>query len=445
MSYSLGIDVGTSKVACVVVERGSGRAVLVRSAEHGAAVCGRAGYFEQRSDAVMEKIVELVRGCDAGIRDGIASIGVAGQMHGVVEWRASGEASNLITWQDQRASIEGKLQKIQEIEGCGELRNGFGFTTLKMLSDEDKLKSYDYCGTIHDYFVWLLTGNLFIDQTNAASWGLYDIRKSEFDERAIEKLGIPSNILPKVVKCGSKAGVLSEKWAQKLGLRKGIPVMVAMGDNQASIIGSSDTMSEDECFITIGSSTQMSIIISKQKALSLEMKPSFEIRPFVNDKFIAVTAPMCGGQSWAFLKDTIKNWFREFGIDNISDDLIYKKIDQLAMNEIDSDDLPIISPHFLGERWNEKILSSFTGVNFYNFSLGKVAAAMALGIIRNLKSNFPEECFEMCKTIIANGNAVRKNQSLQKAIFKVFGFYPKLKEGIEEAAFGAAILSNSLI
>lgn len=445
MGFSLGVDIGTTKIACIVVNNENKEIQFVKSIDHNAGIKCVDGYFEQKGEILINKIVEIMDCCNKEIRDKVTSIGVSGQMHGVIEWDKNGTSSNLITWQDQRASIKGKLFEIQKIKGCEELKNGFAFTTLKILNDENKLKNYDYCGTIHDYFVWMLTGKLYIDQTNAASWGLYDIKNSKFNEDAIKRLGIPLNILPKIVKCGSKAGELSEEWSRKLSLREGIPVMVAIGDNQASIVGTSESLSEDECFITIGTSTQMSIIISKHKALSLKLKPSFEIRPFVNDKFIAVTALMCGGQSWAFLKDTIKNWFNEFEINSITDDLIYQKIDQLAMNEIDSNDLPIIDPHFLGERWDESTLSTFSNINLYNFSLGKVAAAMALGIIRNLKSNFPEECFEMCKTIFANGNAVRKNQSLQKAIFKVFGLFPKIKDGIEEAAYGAAILSNNLV
>ncbi|KAH0793863.1 sedoheptulokinase isoform X3 [Histomonas meleagridis] len=370
-------------------------------------------------------------------------------MHGVVEWNSSNLVSNLVTWQDQRGTSTGKLSQIQKLKGCNNLKDGFGFTTLSILASENKLSEFEFCGTIHDYLVWILVGmpsKSFIDTTDAASWGLFNIETNRWNSESVHLLEIPESILPTIYNCGSKAGLLSQDMASKTGIPSGIPVMVAIGDNQASIIGTSTKPSADECFINIGTSTQLSVVASREKALSLSPSPTFEIRPFIDDTFLIVTAPLCGGRAWAFLKDVVKEWMHSLGMPEISDDIIlYSKIDSLALNEIDSNDLPKIEPHFLGERWDETLRASFTNINLNNFTLGKVGAAMALGIVSNLKSNISEECFKDCKSIFVNGNAARKNKAMHRAIEKTFGISPSFKEGVEEAALGAAILAARLV
>lgn len=52
-------------------------------------------------------------------------------MHGILLWNKSTKKhSNLITWQDERASVQKILEKFQSIENCSSLRDGFGLTSL---------------------------------------------------------------------------------------------------------------------------------------------------------------------------------------------------------------------------------------------------------------------------------------------------------------------------
>ena len=74
-----------------------------------------------------------------------------------------------------------------------------------------------------------------------------------------------------------------------------------------------------------------------------------------------------------------------------------------------------------------------------------LAAALAFGIVRNLKRNFPVEELTNRKAVIGSGNAVRLLQCIQYAIKQEFALPLKLASGKEEAACGVAIQALSSI
>ena len=84
---------------------------------------------------------------------------------------------------------------------------------------------------------------------------------------------------------------------------------------------------------------------------------------------------------------------------------------------------------------------SCCGLTLANATPGKTGAALALGIVRNLKSGFCAEVLADRRSIIGSGNAVRLLKSVQFAIQREFGLPLRLTETREEAAVGAALLA----
>ena len=66
-------------------------------------------------------------------------------------------------------------------------------------------KEYTHASTIMDYFVYRFTGEHVIDETNAASWGLFDLKKRNWDRDALKRLNIREEILPKILESDSIA------------------------------------------------------------------------------------------------------------------------------------------------------------------------------------------------------------------------------------------------
>ena len=84
------------------------------------------------------------------------------------------------------------------------------------------------------------------------------------------------------------------------GEYKGIPVSVAIGDNQASFLGSVSNMNES-FLINVGTGSQISIV--SDYPITAE---GIECRPYVDGKYLIVGAALCGGRAYSLLKDFYK-------------------------------------------------------------------------------------------------------------------------------------------
>ncbi len=79
----------------------------------------------------------------------------------------------------------------------------------------------------------------FIDWATMSGWLIgYDARKREWSRRQMAELGIPMEILPRVVKPWHIVGFLCPEEAEKMGLRPGIPIAAGAGDTMQSTLAS---------------------------------------------------------------------------------------------------------------------------------------------------------------------------------------------------------------
>ena len=443
--FYLGIDIGTTSISTIIMNGQTQTIESLHSCHHISYIINENGVFEQDANLILSKTLSIIQNHPKELLNKICAIGITGQMHGVILW-SSEKHSNLITWEDKRASQTGKLHEINKISGCEGLRDGFGFTSLSILAQDGVLKDHDYkhCGTIMDYLCWYLCGKpdvSYIDSTNAASWGLYDIKTNTWDLSAINLLGIPQDILPSITVPGSILGHLCKEYADKLSIPENIKIITPIGDNQASVIGSCNSNHDDEIYVTFGTGCQLSMVLQKERALQIPISPTYELRPFLGNNVLIVTAPLCGGNAWALLKNFCKEILNNFGVTTMTDTEIFSKLDELALAEIESTDLPIIEPHFSGERWDVDSRGIIKSINMHNFTIGKIAAALILGMMKNLKDNIPKEFFLNKKLLVANGNAISLNKSFQRALELVFSMPFKISEQKEEATVGAAMLA----
>ncbi|MBE3068787.1 MAG: hypothetical protein IMZ66_00985, partial [Planctomycetes bacterium] len=198
----LGIDVGTSKVAAVIADA-SGALVAVASSPHGADLPAPAGRAEQDAAALVAAAWARVVDLPADLRRRVRAVGVTGQMHGVVVLDAAGAPlAPLVTWQDGRCLAPGETLLADLAARTGyTLRSGFGGATLAWLVGRGAWpEGAAAAATIHDLVVARLCGHArpVTDPTDAASWGLFDLRALTWDDRAAAAAGIPAGVLPEV-------------------------------------------------------------------------------------------------------------------------------------------------------------------------------------------------------------------------------------------------------
>ena len=430
MNLILGLDIGTTKTAAVLFDTNKLRCAACTGIVHHA----DEGSGRQSPARHLAALREAVSALPADLRRAVCGIGVSTQMHGVLCWNTvPGENSPLYTWQSQT----GDLEVLRKLPGCGRLRHGFGGASLGMLARTGDLKKWTRCGTIGDYAVCHLTGRneVVMDRTNAAGWGLMDFDAEGFDPAAVTALGIPFGILPQVVPPGSRAGSLCPEWSRLLGVPEGVEVNAALGDNQASVLAAVRDPARD-ISLTLGTGAQISVVVPNQTAKL--WKDRVELRPYFGENVLAVGAPLCGGAVWSALMNFWKSGFAAAG-QTPDDETLFRMLDAAAERELRSPDLPHFSPSFLGEREDPDARGELSRLTLENFSCGKVAAALALGLAENLRRMLPQELLAGKTRLAVSGNGFRRNTSLCLAAELVFGL-PLVKcEFSEEAACGAAM------
>ena len=472
----LGIDIGTSKVAAVIADDAGavpaagqggltpGRPAVV-SLPHVADLQAAPPRAEQDATALLDAAWAAVQDLPADLRRQVRAVGVTGQMHGMVLVDAHGAAySPLITWQDGRAAEAGFLDGLRSRTGY-QLSTGYGCATLAWLVRHGVMPPEAIgAATIHDLAVARLSGlaRPVTDPTDAASWGLFDLASLAWDGAAVAAAGIPPRLLPEVRPCGSRAGALRAEMAARLGLPAGIPVAVAIGDNQASLLATL-RQPEKELALTLGTGGQVSAVLAAGAAIDWCKAPGpYEYRPYPGGRYAVVAASLCGGAAWAWLADSIGRWMSDLGVVAPDRDELFAMLNVLGL---ESPDIVEVRPHFLGERHRPDLRGSIEGLTLGNFTLGAVAKGLARGILTNLRDMLPQEVLMgpalalpskaglrrggsatglRRERVVASGNALRHNPLLQRAAEEVFGLPLVLTDGREEAALGAARLASEL-
>ena len=358
-------------------------------------------------------------------------IGLTGQMHGIVYTGKGGEAvSPLYTWQDRRGTIpcfDGK--SICEVlrERCGvRAFTGYGFVThlFHVLSGSVPKGAESFC-TIGDWIGMVLTGRKkpLLHSSNAASLGLYDLEKDCFDGSVLREFGIPEEMIPEITPDYSC-----------IGTYRGIPVCTAIGDNQASFLGTV-RQAEDTVLVNMGTGGQISVFSRK-----IVSAPGIEARPLFRDAFLLVGSSLCGGRAYAVLKDFFKA-FAEASSLPCSDAEVYAVMARLLEERENTEAGLEVCTAFDGTRENPGLRGSVSNISVDNFTPGN--------LVYGVLSGMAEELWQLyCsigpgqesggKQLLASGNGLRKNIWLQRIMSERFGMPLSVSDRTEEAACGAA-------
>ncbi|MBQ0026781.1 MAG: hypothetical protein KBS79_05390, partial [Lachnospiraceae bacterium] len=285
---TIGIDIGTTTLSGVVFDSSLGNVVKAVNVS---------GPGFEPSENAWEKIQspEKILNIATGLLDDLlgkypdaSAIGLTGQMHGIVYTNDKGKAvSPLYTWQDQRGVVKGSgnLSVVEELAASGiPAFSGYGLIThiYNVKNNLVPVQARKIC-TIADYLGMALPGRCcpLIHRQMAASLGLYDASAFRFCEKALTDAGVDLSILPEVT------GDI-----EVLGTYRGIPVTVALGDNQAAFYGSVGAC-ENTALVNMGTGGQISILSN-----SYFTAPGIEARPFLGDSYLLSGSCLCGGRAY---------------------------------------------------------------------------------------------------------------------------------------------------
>lgn len=466
MSYYLGVDVGTTKIAVAVIDSVCGQVIAANEVLNGSEITSAADKARGRSEWDAERAAKSTFDCIAGALVGIATdqikgIGVTGQMHGMVLVDAAGQAvSPFIGWQDQRCQeiVPGTnatyIARMMQLAGLGGFARtgctpatGYLASTLFWLAvNGDPRVTRAPAGAqdrvvacfLPDFIVLRLTGEgPTTDPSNAGGSGVFNVATGQWNQRLIERLGLRPDLFPPIAKSGMIAGELTAAVAECLGLRPGIPVTVGCGDNQASFAGSVSDPG-NAVLVNVGTGAQVSAWVSNYVAVQ-----TVDTRPYLDGRYLLVGAPLCGGRSYALLRDFFGRTGMEFyGAQGEED--VYEHMTHLAKEVPPGADGLKCEPLFTGTRLDPDRRASFVGISQTNFTPGHFARAVLEGIAEQLRQHYADmlECgVKPRQILVSSGNGVRRNPLLADILCRAFDMPLCLTANIEEAAYGAALMA----
>ena len=252
-SYVLALDVGTSHLHGLLAD---GLGAPLASASSPLA------YFtpldcppmarEFQPGAVMDSLGRLARevlGHHGVSGREVGAVGITGQRQGMVFLDGSGREVYCSPNLDLRALFQGAA--LEEQMGR-ELYNATGHLPCMLLAParlawlrDHRPEDFRRTRTALTVPCWVahrLTGAYLAQEALEAECGVLDVATGRRDPGFLERLGVPSQMLPPV--CGEEGATapLAREVATQWGLREGIPVVVAGPDTQCGLLGMGLTM-----------------------------------------------------------------------------------------------------------------------------------------------------------------------------------------------------------
>ncbi len=406
---AIGLDIGTTSVCAVLIDSENGEIINKLEMQNDTWIPTENEWEKiQDPDKILKKATDIL---DMLYCDDVAAIGITGQMHGIVYLDRNGNAvSPLYTWQDGRGSLRyGSTTYAESIDSY----TGYGYVThtYNRINDIIPDKAAVFC-TIHDYVAMKICGleKPLIHSSDAASFGQYDVSENRFT--------VNDPFLPQIT---SKAAIL--------GRYKSAPVCAALGDNQASFIGSGG--GEGSVLVNVGTGSQ----VSAESGHAADCN-GIETRPYTDNKYLWVSCSLCGGKTYAVLENFLRSTAEM--ITGHKTDSVYDIMNRVLENKTEA--ALVVDNRFMGTRAQPQLRGAISNISAENFTPQELIVATVEAMADELYNMYKAMNIE-CTRLIASGNGLRKNKALARKISEKFGMPLNIPLHKEEASFGAALFA----
>jgi xylulokinase len=257
----LGIDLGTSAVKTILVDDAQ-RVVASRS--HALTVdVPRPGWAEQDPAAWIAAVFATLDALKADYpreMDGVAGIGLSGQMHGPVLLDAELKPLRpCILWNDGRAAaecivLEQRWPALRAVTGNKAMP---GFAAPKLVwvaAHEPEIFAATRLVLLPKAYVRLVLSGEAIEDVSDASGSLWlDVVKRDWSDDGLAATGVSRAQMPRLVEGCAPAGRLRRELAERWGMARSPLIAGGAGDNPAGAVGIG-AIRPGASFITLGTS-----------------------------------------------------------------------------------------------------------------------------------------------------------------------------------------------
>lgn len=390
-NYLLGIDIGTSSIKTVLLDR-EGR----RAAQHTYAyqiIQSKPGYVEQDPEGCWWL------GAREGIRACLTQSGVpAGEIAGIC---ASGMVPNLCPLDREGRPVRNAIlyRDNRAVAQARRLKERFGWpfslqdVTPKLLwLKENEPENYGRIEMVlnaHSYVAYRLTGAYSADHDIAAIFGeVYDDQNHVWLPERMEAIGLAPKVLPPLFWPMDVVGTVTAQAAAETGLAPGTPVVAGTGDSYTILVGTG-TVSAGEGLIYLGTA---GTFLGLERSLDDQRGTC----PFITGGARFLGNVLTGGE--------ITRWFRESILTRSMD---YQALEEAAAGVAPGAEGLFALPHLLGQRTPTPdplargVLFGLTNAH----TAGHIYRALLEGVAYALRDSYEHSALPLKRLVIGGGGS----------------------------------------
>lgn len=452
LMYFMGLDYGTGSCkGCIVDEN---LEVVSYASREYEILTKHGGVSEHRASEYWPLTCEIIQEClhKAGIKgEEVKAIGTSSALPSLVMIDQEGKPlHNAYNLMDRRAYREKKWleehlgnEKIYEITKNSISDHPILVNLLWEKNNRpESFSKIKKALTIDGYIRFCLTETTTAHLSAGIFYGVaYDIYKKEFDQKILDMLGVPAEILPQFCKCEDIVGTVTKKAAKECGLAEGTLVAAGQVDCNAGWLGGGAVMPGD-IQMNLGTCGNFGVIHRGE----IFMPEMFNL-PYTTDAenhYITVATTVTGGQSLRYLKENFAD-VETMAAKIVSGLDVYDLLNMEAEKIAPGSDGLLMLPYLSGERtpiWDNEARGVLFGLSL-NHGRAHMIRAMMEGVAYALYDSFQFFCergIKMNYPLVMNEGGA-KSKLWRRIITDVFGVPTVLVKSRVGAPYGDALLA----
>ena len=241
------VDIGTSSCRAIVVdERG---AAVGRTKETYSIERPRPGFEEQDPDEIRDAVWRTIGRCVANTKhpEAIRALSFSSQLYSLIALDGAGRPlTNSMLWSDGRAAAQARAiaaendtQELYRATGCPP-SSIYPIAKLRWLREfePELFATVRRFVSIKEYVLSELLNEALVDWSIASATGMFDIRRREWDARAVAARGISNERLSQPVNGAVARVAVNPGRLKSLGLPTETKIVLGGGDGPLANVGS---------------------------------------------------------------------------------------------------------------------------------------------------------------------------------------------------------------
>ena len=251
------LDIGTTSMRGILYENNGEKIALSRRENH--LVFLGDSLIEEDPREFEDNTLSIIRELTLTYpKELISAVAITAQRSSVIPVDESGQPLlPAIMWQDTRNSeicrqLAVHDPQLFQLTGArvSTVFSGSKMTWVRRNQPEIYRNVHKFLN-IPEYVCHGMTGEFVSDRTYASRTGLMDLRSGSWHPELLNLYEVEEDKLCRLIEPGETAGFVTEEYAEKSGLRAGIPVLHCGGDQQCAAVGHG-IVTEGDVSVTMG-------------------------------------------------------------------------------------------------------------------------------------------------------------------------------------------------